>query len=269
MLQKSYRFDVRSGICQLAKAINRGQPSAVDEVLKRDYGDITHHPLTSDQYNQMLQTVVEEYGHYLRRLERVMIDPSSAAPETQAQQAKAALDCFNQCRVLCAVREGDFGVNGLNQRIERALAARRLIDLQDELWYHGRPVMVTRNDHSLGLYNGDIGLCILDRSEDDPRLKVYFELPDGSVKAILPSRVPEHETAYAMTIHKSQGSEFDLTLLILPPDFSPILTRELIYTGVTRAKKRLILLSDLPIMKRAVQLKTERASGLVAKLTVS
>ncbi|EKO3565085.1 exodeoxyribonuclease V subunit alpha [Vibrio metschnikovii] len=269
MLQKSYRFDVRSGIGQLAKAINRGQPSAVDEVLKRDYGDITHHPLTSDQYNQMLQTVVEEYGHYLRRLEGVMIDPSSAAPETQAQQAKAALDCFNQCRVLCAVREGDFGVNGLNQRIERALAARRLIDMQDELWYHGRPVMVTRNDHSLGLYNGDIGLCILDRSEDEPRLKVYFELPDGSVKAILPSRVPEHETAYAMTIHKSQGSEFDLTLLILPPDFSPILTRELIYTGVTRAKKRLILLSDLPIMKRAVQLKTERASGLVAKLTVS
>lgn len=127
-------------------------------------------------------------------------------------------------------------MNGLNQRIERALAARRLIDMQDELWYHGRPVMVTRNDHSLGLYNGDIGLCILDRSEDEPRLKVYFELPDGSVKAILPSRVPEHETAYAMTIHKSCGSEFDLTLLILPPDFSPILTRELIYTGVTRAK---------------------------------
>lgn len=266
MLQKSYRFDVRSGIGQLAKAINRGQPSAVDEVFKRDYSDISHHALNSENYNQMLKTLVEEYGRYLQHLELAMASP---ATETQEQQAKAALECFNQCRVLCAVREGDFGVNGLNQRIERALAARRLIDVQDELWYHGRPVMVTRNDHSLGLYNGDIGLCILDKSETEPRLKVYFELPDGSVKAILPSRVPEHETAYAMTIHKSQGSEFDLTLLILPPDFSPILTRELIYTGVTRAKKRLMLFSDLSTMKRGIQLKTERASGLVARLTAS
>lgn len=85
---KSYRFDVRSGIGQLAKAINRGQPSAVDEVLKRNYGDINHHPLTSDQYNQMLQTVVEEYGHYLRRLERVMIDPLALRQKRRPNKRK-------------------------------------------------------------------------------------------------------------------------------------------------------------------------------------
>jgi exodeoxyribonuclease V alpha subunit len=107
-------------------------------------------------------------------------------------------------------------------------------------------------------------------SNDDnsvPRLKVYFELPDGSVKAVLPSRVPDHETAYAMTIHKSQGSEFDLTLMILPPDFSPILTRELIYTGITRAKKRLMIFSDTNVLKRGIKVKTERVSGLGSRLT--
>ncbi|ASU22930.1 exodeoxyribonuclease V subunit alpha [Vibrio qinghaiensis] len=262
MLQKSYRFDVRSGIGQLAKAINAGQVAMVDEVLKRNYADITHHSLSSESYNLMLKTLVKEYGRYLTRIE----SSGAYAAETQAQKAKAVLDCFNQCRLLCAIREGDFGVSGLNQRIERALVARKLIKTQDEIWYHGRPVMVTRNDHSLGLYNGDIGICMLDTSEQEPRLKVYFELPDGSVKAILPSRVPEHETAYAMTIHKSQGSEFDLTLMILPPDFSPILTRELIYTGITRAKKQLMLFADMGTMKRGLKIKTQRASGLVTRL---
>ncbi|MDE1331012.1 exodeoxyribonuclease V subunit alpha [Vibrio aestuarianus] len=266
MLQKSYRFDARSGIGQLAKAINAGQLAMVDEVFKRDYADITHYSLNSESYNLMLQTLVKQYGHYLTRINEVVIDSSTTVPETQAQKAKAVLDCFNQCRLLCAIREGDFGVAGLNQRIERALAARKLIKTQDELWYHGRPVMVTRNDHGLGLYNGDIGICMRDSSDEHLRLKVYFELPDGSVKAILPSRVPEHETAYAMTVHKSQGSEFDLTLMILPPDFSPILTRELIYTGITRAKKQLMLFADMTTMKRGIRVKTERASGLVARL---
>ena len=161
----------------------------------------------------------------------------------------------------------DFGVAGLNQRIEKSLAARKFIQVQDEIWYHGRPVMVTRNDHGLGLYNGDIGICMRDDTEEEPRLKVFFELPDGSVKSVLPSRVPEHETAYAMTIHKSQGSEFDYTLMILPPDFSPILTRELIYTGITRAKKRLALYAELNVLKRGIKVKTTRASGLVQRLT--
>ncbi|MCG6386878.1 ATP-binding domain-containing protein, partial [Vibrio fluvialis] len=128
------------------------------------------------------------------------------------------------------------------------------------------PVMVTRNDHGLGLYNGDIGICLRDEQDEQQRLKVYFELPDGSVKAVLPSRVPQHETAYAMTIHKSQGSEFEFTVMILPPEFSPILTRELIYTGITRAKKQLALYCDMGVLKRGIKLKTQRASGLVERL---
>ncbi|MGR5541379.1 ATP-binding domain-containing protein, partial [Vibrio campbellii] len=157
------------------------------------------------------------------------------------QKAQAILRQFGQCRLLCAVREGDFGVQGLNERIERSLNHKGLINKREELWYAGRPVMVTRNDASSGLFNGDIGVCLPVLEGERVRLKVFFEMPDGTVKAILPSRVPEHETAFAMTIHKSQGSEFAFTLMILPPDFSPILTRELIYTGITRAKSRLAL----------------------------
>jgi exodeoxyribonuclease V alpha subunit len=266
MLQKSYRFDARSGIGQLAKAVNLGSAASVDSVWARDFSDIEHFALSSQNYNQMMQTLVQEYGRYLKRIGQQEQDPNTGEPETLTRKAKAVLDTFNQCRLLCAIREGDFGVAGLNQRIEKALAARKLIKVQDEVWYHGRPVMVTRNDHGLGLYNGDIGICMRDDSEEEQRLKVFFELPDGSVKSVLPSRVPEHETAYAMTIHKSQGSEFDYTLMILPPDFSPILTRELIYTGITRAKKRLALYAELNVLKRGIKVKTTRASGLVQRL---
>ncbi|NVD05986.1 exodeoxyribonuclease V subunit alpha [Vibrio sp. JPW-9-11-11] len=260
MLKKSYRFDARSGIGQLAQAVNSGSTLKVDAVWQRDFADIAKFPIDSQHYNQMIQTMVGEYRGYLQRLSQAPDGES----ETLAERAKSALDLFAQCRLLCAVREGDFGVSGLNQRTERGLAARKLIQTQDELWYHGRPVMVTRNDHGLGLYNGDIGLCVYDASLD--KLKVFFELPDGSVKAVLPSRVPEHETAYAMTIHKSQGSEFDHTLMILPPDFTPLLTRELIYTGITRAKNRLTLFVDERVLKRGIKVRTERASGLIERL---
>lgn len=269
MLQKSYRFDARSGIGQLAKAINSGKTARVDEVWKQEFKDIHHYPLSSDTYNQMLKSLVDAYSVYLQRASKPAIEQQEAEScelESMATKAKAVLKAFSQSRLLCAVREGDFGVVGLNQRIERALQARNLIKTQQELWYHGRPVMVTLNDHALGLYNGDIGICMRDEEDTEQRLKVYFELPDGSVKAVLPSRVPQHETAYAMTIHKSQGSEFEFTAMILPPEYSPIVTRELIYTAITRAKERLVLYCDIAVLKRGIQFKTERASGLVERL---
>ncbi|SJL82189.1 exodeoxyribonuclease V subunit alpha [Vibrio palustris] len=267
MLQKSYRFNASSGIGQLAKAVNSGQGRHIDEVWRRDFADISHYDLTRESYQQMLKLLVNEYRGYLSLVEQTFYDDTQAI--AMSNKARAVLEAFNGVRLLCAVREGDFGVTGLNYRIERALAARQLISVHDEMWYHGRPVMVTSNDHSLGLYNGDIGMCLRDEEDDNHRLKVYFELPDGQVKAVLPSRVPPHETAYAMTIHKSQGSEFAHTLMILPPDYSPILTRELIYTGITRAKSYLTLLCDDAVLKRGIKVRTQRASGLVEKLDSS
>lgn len=257
VLQKSYRFDARSGIGQLARAINSGDLMQMDKVWHNSFADIERHALSSANLNQMVSRLTDEYKRYLQCIPLAECDADAVTT-----MAKAALDTFGQCRLLCAVREGEFGVAGLNLTIERALAKRRLVLGHDEQWYHGRPVMVTRNDHNLGLYNGDTGICIF----DGERLKVFFELPDGSVKAILPSRVPEHDTAYAMTIHKSQGSEFNLVMMVLPKEHNPVLSRELIYTGVTRAKQAFALYSNVGVLKKAVKTKTERASGLAVKL---
>jgi exodeoxyribonuclease V alpha subunit len=207
----------------------------------------------------MIGKLVDEYSGYIGLMHQKTFS-------TVHEQALAALKAFSRCRLLCAVREGDFGVRGVNDKVEKALSAKRVIQTGGEQWYAGRPVMVTRNDHSLGLYNGDIGLCMPDWSEAEPRLKVFFELPDGSVKTVLPGRVPEHETAFAMTIHKSQGSEFDLTFIVLPTKYTPVLTRELIYTGVTRAKKQLMLFSENTVINQGIKNRTHRASGLRKKL---
>ncbi|WP_070962533.1 exodeoxyribonuclease V subunit alpha [Vibrio sonorensis] len=264
MLRKSYRFDARSGIGQLARAVNKGDKHAVQKVWQAGFTDITHWPLSGQAYSQMLQDMVEGYQEYLEKTRH--FSKQGATVGDNSDSAKQVLAAFNHCRLLCAIREGEFGIVGLNQRIERALTARRLIAPGDRLWYHGRPIMVTKNDHGNGLYNGDIGICMYESEEEGARLKVYFELPDGAIKAVLPSRVPSHETAYAMTIHKSQGSEFEHTLMILPPDFSPILTRELIYTGITRAKKRLTIYSDSKVLIKGIASTTQRASGLVDRL---
>ncbi|KUI98507.1 exodeoxyribonuclease V subunit alpha [Vibrio sp. MEBiC08052] len=257
LLQKSYRFHARSGIGQLAKAVNAGDVSQLLQLTQQSYADVQIHDLDSESYHQMLQTLVAEYAHYLHA-----ITDQSAVDEGTPPEKKAAyvLHLFHRCRLLCAVRDGDFGVTGVNQRVERALSRHQLIRNSDEPWYEGRPVMITRNDHHLELYNGDIGICM--RDPQDERLKVYFEQFDGHVRGFLPSRIPQHETAYAMTIHKSQGSEFDFTLLLLPPDHTPLLTRELVYTGITRARKQLALFTSPKILQAAVRVKTQRVSGL-------
>lgn len=259
MLQKSYRFDARSGIGQLAKAINAGKPYQVEKVWQAGFTDIARHDLSKESYAAMIDMMVANYSGYLSLLH--------VSDETATSLPKQVLKAFSKSRLLCAIREGDFGLTGLNQRIEADLRKKRLIPRFEEQWYIGRPVMVTRNDHGLGLYNGDIGICMLDESEDEARLRVYFELPDGSVKGVLPSRVPQHETAYAMTIHKSQGSEFDHTVMVLPNDFSPILTRELIYTGITRAKSQLDLFCQPAVLSKGVSIKTVRSSGLAQRLS--
>ncbi|MDV5171709.1 exodeoxyribonuclease V subunit alpha [Photobacterium rosenbergii] len=257
MLQKSYRFHAQSGIGQLAKAINSGKPYQVEQVWDKGFKDLQHHPLSSESYLTMITYVVAFYSKYLEAIEKGE-DPGDV------------LKAFAQVRLLCAVREGDFGVAGLNQRIEKALARKGKIAPGEDTWYVGRPIMISQNDHGLGLYNGDIGIAMYD-SEVDPvtgnrPLRVYFEMPDGTIRGVLPSRLPEHDTVYAMTIHKSQGSEFADTLMVLPPDFSPILTRELVYTGVTRAKSKLYMFATKDVLNRSVTMRTERASGLASLL---
>ncbi|HDN9020071.1 TPA: exodeoxyribonuclease V subunit alpha [Aeromonas salmonicida] len=249
LLAKSWRFDQHSGIGQLARACNSGDATAVESVWGMGFRDISLHPWVGEAFEALIAQGVAGYGSYLK---------AARAGEAPAAVFKA----FNSFQILCALRDGPFGVLGLNERLELALSRAGLI-ARDGDWYAGRPVMVVRNDHGVGLYNGDMGLCLPDESG---RLKVWFEQPDGTLRALLPSRLPPHETVYAMTIHKSQGSEFAHTVLVLPDSPSPLLTRELVYTGITRAKARLDLYGDRALLAQAVRKKTERYSGLAERL---
>ncbi|MGO1297021.1 MAG: exodeoxyribonuclease V subunit alpha, partial [Vibrio sp.] len=148
MLQKSYRFNASSGIGQLAKAVNSGDERQVEAVWQREFADIRHYPLSRESYQTMLNGVVDKYRDYLTLINKTFYDDAKTI--SMELKARAVLEAFNRVRLLCAVRDGNFGVAGLNYRIERALAARQLLHVQDELWYHGRPIMISSNDHSLG-----------------------------------------------------------------------------------------------------------------------
>ena len=247
LLQKSYRFGSDSGIGQLAAAINRGDKAAINGVFQQGFSDIDKRTLvSSEDYSTMLDDALKGYGHYLTLL------------QARAEPA-LIIQAFNEFQLLCALREGPFGVSGLNERIELAMQQKRKIHrLPHSRWYEGRPVMIARNDSALGLFNGDIGVA-LDRGQG---LRVWFAMPDGSIKSVQPSRLPEHETTWAMTVHKSQGSEFDHAALVLPTQRTPVVTRELVYTAVTRARRRLSLYADERILGSAVATRTERRSGL-------
>lgn len=249
LLQKSYRFGSHSGIGQLAAAVNRGDRNATRSVFSGEFEDIEKKSLQNgEEYQAMLDEALQGYQLFL----------ASVQQQRPPEQVIAA---FGEYQLLCALREGPFGVAGLNERLEQVLAQKRKITrLPHSRWYEGRPVMISRNDSALGLFNGDIGIA-LDRGQG---LRVWFLMPDGSVKSVQPSRLPEHETAWAMTVHKSQGSEFNHAALILPSQLSPVVTRELIYTAITRARKRLSLYTDERVLVQAIATRTERRSGLSA-----
>jgi exodeoxyribonuclease V alpha subunit len=147
----------------------------------------------------------------------------------------------------------------MNHAAETLLASAGLLR-PDGVFYHGRPLLITENDYGHRLFNGDTGIILTD--PDRGTLRACFAAPDGSVRSIPPEFLPQHETAFAMTVHKSQGSEFDRVLLILPPEDKVLLTRELIYTGITRAKESIAVWSDETVFSSAVGRRTERRSGL-------
>jgi exodeoxyribonuclease V alpha subunit len=178
------------------------------------------------------------------------------------------LEAFNHFQVLCAVRRGPAGTERLNRDIAAALLAAGLIE-SDRGWYEGRPVMMTRNDYSLGLMNGDVGIALRMRGADG-ELRLYVAFPvmnaDSHIRCVLPSRLGDAETVYAMTVHKSQGSEFEHTALVLTDDASAMLTRELLYTGITRARQQLTLVGTQTVIEHALAQRTRRYSGLAERL---
>ena len=248
LLRKSYRFDENSGIGYLARAVNKGDFEEVRRVISAGYADLEMVKLSQQTYETMINQAADFHAELFRSA-------------MQGSDHKTLLNMLSKFQLLCALREGPYGIAGLNGRIEDALRHRGLIRA-DSAWYLGRPVMITRNDNSLSLFNGDIGLTLPDIHG---RLKVWFE-QNGEMRSFLPSRLPEHETVYAMTVHKSQGSEFDHVALLLPPGDIPVLSRELLYTGITRAKSNLSMYAQQNSVEQATNKRTERSGGLKGRL---
>ena len=187
--------------------------------------------------------------------------PENCSVEEHETWVREVLDAFDRFRLLCAVREGDWGVEGLNRAVARELTRCNLLRAEGE-WYRGRPVMVTRNDKQLGVSNGDIGIAL--PSHGNPQqLRVYFA-QGSKVHHVSTSRLAQVETAFAMTVHKSQGSEFTHTALVLSSQGGSVQGRELVYTGITRAREAFTLWSQAPgLLTAAIASPTRRSSGLL------
>ncbi len=257
MLRTSHRFQANSAIGQLASAVNEGNARQVEQLFTQ---------MTGDELGYLAPT----HGRWLKSLvlgdDRQqglwpffqLLQQSGIAADTHAS---LLLKQLGQFQLLCALRQGAFGVEQVNLQIEQLLRQQRLVTRPDA-WYAGRPVMISQNDYSTGLMNGDIGICLQVHEQGRDLLKVAFAVPQG-IRWFLPSRLPALETVFAMTVHKSQGSEFDHAVLLLPETTSPVLTRELLYTAITRAAKRFtVVATDLQVMYKAVLQPTIRRGGL-------
>ncbi|WP_409079691.1 exodeoxyribonuclease V subunit alpha [Pseudomonas sp. SG20056] len=244
LLTHSHRFAGDSGIGELARRINGGDVSGTLNLLKEDRSDLAWNAQPTP--NELLERLDQGYAPYI-----------SAAKSADPAAAFAA---FNTFRALCAQREGAWGVAGINEALEARIKRRSQVASR-ERWYVGRPVMVRQNDYALGLFNGDIGICL----HTEYGLRVFFEGEEG-YRPFAPARLPSHDSAFAMTVHKSQGSEFSEVLLVLPELPSPLLSRSLFYTGITRAKHKVEIWALPPRLGEAVATRAERAAGLAGRL---
>lgn len=261
MLRKSRRFG--GAIGQLALAVNADQPERAQSILRKAHEEEVawvERARLGDIPNLAIAGRPGAEGGYATYLKLAKTGPGSPGEVAHTEWVKAVLGAFDAFRVLCAVRQGEWGVEGVNEAIERRLVQEGLVVRSGE-WYAGRPVTVTQNDYNIGVFNGDVGIALPDASADR-RLRVYFQSGER-VSSVLPTRLPHIETAYAMTVHKVQGSEFAHTALVLPAKSSAVVVRELIYTGITRARQRFTLLTpDARQFAEGVRRQTRRTSGL-------
>ncbi len=291
-LRVSHRFTRDSGIGKLATAVNVGRADWVAHSFEQ-YDDIRLYaclaaPFSSSKVglnkenSEMIiaaehawqEQVVQGYSHYLNAIER-------------GDSPFDVLQLFNKFQLLCALRQGSSGLHALNDRVQKLLQTRGLLNIESTAtavgqnrWYVGRPVMISRNDYELNLFNGDIGIAMMvdatsknsssnsNNNANEKELKVCFidsssdAGSNSSIRQLLPTRLPEHETAFAMTVHKSQGSEFEDVALVLPEVVNPVISRELIYTAITRGKKSFSLYSNQEVLEQGIKSRIERASGL-------
>lgn len=248
-LKTSHRFAAASGIGSLSRLVNDGDGEAALELMRAGrHGDIGWRdlPPPAGLAAALKERLTDGYRDYL-----AATDPA------------ACLERFSAFRLLSPFRQGPYGVAALNSLAERSLGLAGRHGAGSP-WYPHRPLLVTRNDHQLRLFNGDIGVIAAGPAGEG--VAAWFPASDGGVRNISPLRLPPHETVFAMTVHKSQGSEFDTLLLLLPPGAPELLTRELVYTAITRAKRRVEIWGDPEAFVAAVSRRVSRSSGLRERL---
>ncbi len=247
VLTHNYRFGAASAIRMLAQAISAGDVEEALAALKQaPDGEIIWRTYGSDPSLQTGTRLTEVFSGY-------------RAAVAAAADPRELLVALAQRRALCAHRLGSLGVDGINRYGEQSIRQRLPAAVQRP-WYSGRPILITRNDYGCNLFNGDLGVVWRESSASAPA--AWFDEGASGMRAVPTQRLPEHETAYALTVHKAQGSEFDRIVLVLPQVDSPVLTRELLYTAVTRARQQVEIWGDETILSRAVGRATQRASGL-------
>jgi exodeoxyribonuclease V alpha subunit len=244
-LRKSYRFDDSSGIGILSRAVNQGNPDKALAVLTDNRVDCIWNQLPGEHLlRQSLQKITKKYF-------------VSLSQEREPHLALALLDRF---KILCASRHGFYGVENINRLIIATLSSMGMIPPEKSI-FNGQPIIINSNDYSLDLYNGDTGVITWVPGANS-NLKAIFSGPDQTLRSFHPRKLHSWESAYALTVHKSQGSEFDHILLILPPVYNPVLTRELLYTAITRARKKVEIWSTETIFSKTIEAKINRKSGL-------
>ncbi|MBL8787331.1 MAG: exodeoxyribonuclease V subunit alpha [Deltaproteobacteria bacterium] len=251
LLTRSHRFSAESGIGALARAIQAGRADEVLAILAAGSADVTWH------------------DHDEATLERIAVEGLAplSAPATLASP-RLALDALPAFQILCAHRRGRWGAERIADEVTRWLAVHGKVP-RGELWYPGRPVIVVVNDHAQNLWNGDTGVTLRDA---DGVLRVHFPRPSDDPtgapsRALSIAQLPSHQPYYAATIHKAQGSGFRHVVAVLPAEPSPVVTRELLYTAVTRAQSKVTLFAPEAVIRHAVTTRVERASGLGAALS--
>jgi exodeoxyribonuclease V alpha subunit len=267
MLRQSRRF--KGAIGQLALAVNRGDAAAARACLGGS--DNSAASSVSALQPSSPQAVCAlalgaagkpSYADYLRLMQTGPAEQGvEVSSESHATWVRSVLKAFERFRILCAVHQGDWGTQALNAAVQKALTDAGLLQVKGE-WYEGRPVMVTRNDAQLGVFNGDVGV-VLPTTEGKP--KVWF-LDGEALRSVSVMRLAQVDTAFVMTVHKSQGSEFEHTALVLPPGGAEVLSRELVYTGITRAREQFTLIeAEAGLLEAAIHRPSVRASGLAQR----
>ncbi|RQR82421.1 exodeoxyribonuclease V subunit alpha [Burkholderia sp. Bp9012] len=257
-LERNYRFGLDSPIGRLSLAIRRGDvQGALDALPADDAAAASFHDDTGETLAaSTVERLARRFGAYIDALRTALSGPQP--------DPLPLFDALNRFRILCATRTGSRGAEHVNALVATHVRHAVRVPLAvGAHWFTGRPIMVTRNDYALGLFNGDIGIALPDAHGV---LRVWFRRADGTARAVSPAALPPHETAFALTVHKSQGSEFDEAALVLPASFSRVLTRELVYTAVTRARTRVQVIGPRRVLAQAVATRTQRDSGLAARV---